>query len=183
MAGGRQPTANVIARGRKHFTKAEIDARLDAEDGVLTPEISGDAKKFKTPSVKVPSWLAENLKREFRATARQLFAARIYSNLDADTLARYLLARVDWLNAEKMANHFIVSKDGENAQLWSGIQDRYFKQCRACANDLGMTITSRCRMVIPQGTAGATTGRPEEPEDEFTRKLRARQELSMAGER
>jgi P27 family predicted phage terminase small subunit len=28
-------------------------------------------------------------------------------------------------------------------------QDKLFKQCRASAMDLGLTISSRCRLVIP----------------------------------
>ena len=29
-------------------------------------------------------------------------------------------------------------------------QDKVFKQCRAAASDLGLTITSRCRIVVPK---------------------------------
>lgn len=29
-------------------------------------------------------------------------------------------------------------------------QDRAFKQCRQCAVDLGMTISSRCKLVVPK---------------------------------
>lgn len=36
-------------------------------------------------------------------------------------------------------------------------QNTFFAQARACANDLGMTITSRCRLVLPEGA------RPKEP--------------------
>ena len=51
--------------------------------------------------------------------------------------------------------------DQEKADGWSRIQDRYFKQARACANDMGLTVTSRCRLVVP----GA--GEQEEPENQF----------------
>ena len=40
--------------------------------------------------------------------------------------------------------------DLTGAEKWTGIQDKYFKQCRSCANDLGMTIGARCRLVVPQ---------------------------------
>ena len=135
MAGARQPTANVIAKGRKHLTKEEIDRRLDAEAGVLIPEQTWK-KSDKPLKAKVPKWLPENLKKEFRAIGNALIAAGIYSNLDADTLGRYLLARVDYLNAEKRSNHAIVTGDAESARDWSAIQERYFKQCRNCANDM-----------------------------------------------
>ena len=29
------------------------------------------------------------------------------------------------------------------------MQDKAFKQCRASANDLGLTIASRCKLVMP----------------------------------
>ena len=45
----------------------------------------------------------------------------------------------------------------EGAGNWSALQEKYFKQARACANDLGLTITSRCRLVVPKA--------PERPEE------------------
>lgn len=33
---------------------------------------------------------------------------------------------------------------------YSKIHDRYFKQCRASASDLGLTISSRCKLVVPK---------------------------------
>ena len=38
----------------------------------------------------------------------------------------------------------------ESAKDGGLVQDRYFKQARACANDLGLTISARCRMVVPE---------------------------------
>ena len=35
------------------------------------------------------------------------------------------------------------------ADSWGKIQERYFKQARNCANDMGLTVTSRCRLVVP----------------------------------
>ncbi|MFS1511918.1 hypothetical protein VQL36_05705 [Chengkuizengella sp. SCS-71B] len=29
-------------------------------------------------------------------------------------------------------------------------QDKYFSQCRAAASDLGLTISTRCKLVIPK---------------------------------
>lgn len=34
--------------------------------------------------------------------------------------------------------------------LYLTYQDRALKQCRACANDLGLSISSRARLVMPE---------------------------------
>ena len=44
----------------------------------------------------------------------------------------------------------------EAADEWSRVQDRYFKQARACASDLGLTVTSRCRLTVPDTISGLT---------------------------
>lgn len=165
MAGTRQPTAVIQANGRKHLTNTEIDERLDKE--VTVPSAK---------TAKPPKWLPGNLKKEFRAIGKQLIRAGLYTDLDADTLGRYLLACVDYLNAEKLANHYIVARDSEKAKDWSAIQERYFKQCRNCANDMGLTISARCRLVIPQRMNGGEI----EPSDEFTRILRQREAFALA---
>ena len=33
---------------------------------------------------------------------------------------------------------------------WPLLQDKYFAQCEATARALGLNITSRCKLVIPQ---------------------------------
>lgn len=160
MAGKRQPTAVVQANGKKHLTKAETDERLDRE-----------VKAEKSARVELPKWLPKPLKKDFRALGKQLITAGIYSGMDADALGRYLVAQSQWLKATAMADKALDRKDSEAAGDWSSIQDRYFKQCRNCANDLGLTISSRCRLIVPQ----ALTSSADDEDDEFTRKLRARQ--------
>ena len=41
------------------------------------------------------------------------------------------------------------SGNAKGALEWSTLEDRYFKQARACAGDLGLTVTSRCKLVLP----------------------------------
>jgi len=41
--------------------------------------------------------------------------------------------------------------DLERLESASRIQDRFFKQCQRAAADLGLTVTSRCRLVLPEG--------------------------------
>lgn len=169
MAGKRQPTDIVKANGRKHMTKAEEDARRDSEVRVAT------AKKAKPPK-----WLPEGLKKDFRKIGKQLIEAGIYSELDADTLGRYLVAHGEWISATAEVQQRMnrQPRDVKAVDDWGKVQERYFKQARNCANDLGLTITSRCRLVIPQ--SGMADG-AESGEDEFTLMLRERQRSAASG--
>lgn len=138
MPGSRQPVAVLEAKGKKHLTKAEAAQRQAQEVRLPPPK-----------TAKPPKWLPDALKKDFRALGKKLIAAGLYTELDADTLGRYLIAAQQWFKATVEADNALDEKDAEAAQEWSVIQDRYFKQARNCANDMGLTVTSRCRLVIP----------------------------------
>ena len=148
MPGKRQPTDVVLANGRKHLSRAEEAQRR-----------AGEVKLPQAKTARPPRWLPEELKKTFRALGKQLIQAKLYTELDADTLGRYVAAQHQWELATGHAEEALEAADQEEADGWSRIQDRYFKQARACANDMGLTITSRCRLVVP----GA--GEPDEPEN------------------
>lgn len=76
MAGQRQPTDLVVMNGRKHLTKAEIEARKNAE--VTAP----------CDKVRPPSYLTPEQKKQFRKIAKELLEIKLISNLDCDALAR-----------------------------------------------------------------------------------------------
>ena len=69
---------------------------------------------------------------------------------DCDTLARYIVAQDFYVNAIKQMRKKEVKNDPFKLEQWSKIQERYFKQCRATANDLGLSISSRCKLVVPK---------------------------------
>lgn len=139
MSGKRQPTAVVVANGRKHLTKTEIAER--------------EAREVKLPTAKTakpPKWLPEGLKKDFRALGKKLIAAGLYTELDGDTLGRYLVAHQEYLLATKQVFKAYADNDPEAVEYWTRIQERHFKQARNCANDMGLTVTSRCRLVVPE---------------------------------
>ena len=59
------------------------------------------------------------------------------------------------------------------------VQERYFKQARNCANDMGLTVSSRCRLVLPSFLPAAAFA-PNDGEDEFSQILRKRQEAAVS---
>ena len=156
MAGPRQATAVVVANGRKHLTKAETERRLAAEAAARGPE-GESAGKFHAPD-----WLPQQLRGEYNTLRAELVRRKLMEKLDRDILGFYLVAREEYVSAGKRSSAAISRGDVDGARDWSSIQERYFKQARACANDMGLTVTSRCRLVLPEAP-------PDEDDNDFLR--------------
>lgn len=138
MSGGRQPIDLVLARGAKHLTKAEIQERRDRE------------VKPNTDNIIAPAFLTKKQQTEFYKISGQLEKLKIMGETDVDALARYIVANDFYINAVKQMRKPEVKNDPFLFGSWAKIQERYFKQCRASANDLGLSISSRCKLVVPE---------------------------------
>ena len=152
MAGPRQPTALVIANGRKHLTKDEIRQRQERE---VQPCTDG---------IEAPSYLTAAQKKQFNKIAGQLKKIKIMGETDVDALARYITAQSLYEEAvrelRKLKKDRPTDREAEGyyaeLELWYALndlatkkQDRYFKQSQTAARDLGLTISSRCRLQVP----------------------------------
>ncbi|SFC52572.1 phage terminase small subunit P27 family [Bacillus sp. UNCCL81] len=136
MAGQRQPIDLLLIKGNKNLTKKEIEERK--------------ATEVKAPSdkVKPPAYLPSNLKREFKKIADELMQIGIMTNLDVDALARFLIAKNMYV---KISNQLInLDPLSQKFETLIAHQDKFFKQSRQSAMDLGLTISSRCKLVIPK---------------------------------
>ena len=65
-------------------------------------------------------------------------------------MGRYLVAQHQFTAACRMVQDALDQEDPDMVNKWTRAQKSYFEQARACANDLGLTITSRCRLVVPE---------------------------------
>jgi len=173
MAGRRMPTELVAANGNKHMSRAEEDARRDAEVHVPVPD-----------AVMPPPWLPKKLHDEFIAIGEILCASGLYAELDRDVLAQYFIARDRWIAADKRAAAAIRKNDDKLAKEWTGVQASYFRQARQCAEVMGLSVTARCRIVVPQAVQNAAkatgTVSTSEEVDEFTAILQQRQADALA---
>ena len=138
MARPRQPIELVIAKGKKNLTKAEIEERRAQEIKV----------EFK--NVTPPDYLPAKLKVEFEEIARKLLAVGIMTELDEDVLARYLIAHANYLQYTKLLAKAMRTEDLDQIAKAQKTQDVAFRQCQASAAALGLTISSRCKLVAPQ---------------------------------
>lgn len=138
MGGQRLPIEVVQARGSKHLTKAEIQARQEREIKPIAENIIA------------PTYLNAKQKKRFHLISEQLQKLNIMGETDVDALARYIIANEFYINAVKQMQRPEVKSDPYKYEAWAKIQERYFKQCRSSANDLGLSISSRCKLVVPE---------------------------------
>lgn len=163
MAGTRQPLEVIQGKGRKHLTKAEIENRKKTE------------VKAKNDNVKPPAFLGAKQKKRFMEIANELLDLDIMANIDCEALGRLIVVEDEFVAINKalkktplMVKRRIDLKDiGENGnpayiqtdemvvnpeynqlQIMRG---RVFKECRQGAADFGLTVSSRCRLVIARG--------------------------------
>lgn len=149
MPGPRERLEVLEGKGRKHLTKKEKARRAAGE---INPEAPRQ--------IRAPKYLPAELREEYQNLGRTLRECGLLTVLDGDVLARYLMARRSYLEATMdlfELQQGSAGPDGmrkvdlEALDTASRIQDRFFKQCQRCAGDMGLTMTSRCRLVLPQG--------------------------------
>lgn len=139
MGRNKQPIALLVAKGRSHMGKKEIEERMESE------------VKVPFTDVKPPDYLTgEKQRAEFMEIAGKLQAIGIFTELDEDVLARYILSKALYLQYTAKLPALIRRGDTEEVARFQRLQDTAFKQCRQCGNDLGLSITSRCKLQIPQ---------------------------------
>lgn len=138
------PVDVVKARGRSHKSKEEIERREQEEVRVPFDE------------AEPPEYLTKKKEKEqFEHYASMLKACGIFTDLDVDCLGRYVLAQNMYVTLTKKLTRQIAKmgtdefdvRDFDKSMVW---QDKAFKQATECAKQMGMTITSRCRIVVPQ---------------------------------
>lgn len=140
MAGPRQPTALVELKGLKHFTKAELEERKNAE------------VKAEADNIAPPDYLTKKQAEEFMKLAEELKRCEIMTNLDCDALARFIVAREDYAAYVKLVRS--IKKDVDNLlalEKADKLKRGAFADCNTAAKELGLTISSRCKLIIPKG--------------------------------
>lgn len=171
MPKPREPINLIVAKGKKHLGKDEIEKRRAEELDVPFTD------------VEPPEYLTAKQKKEFNAVAEKLVALGIFTELDVDVLAQFCIAKelyigyskqvkkvLDKENAvrkwsvvesiaadceevedlKKLLEQLIRRQRGDDLTVLMNLQDKAQKQCLACAKELGLTITSRVKLVIPQ---------------------------------
>lgn len=142
MAGrNKQPVDVLTARGKSHLTKAEKERRK-ATESVVPVALRG---------VSPPGYLDKwpEIRDEFNRYAEMMTALMPdnFGQPDADCLARYVVSESLY---ERYTSDLMEERDPLNIKNLQIAQDRAFKQAQACASSLGLTVTARCKLVVPE---------------------------------
>ena len=162
MARPREPIDLIAAKGRKHLTAREYGERKNAE-------VDAPADR-----IKPPAFLSKKERETFGELAGELIRLNIMSNLDCGILARYIRAETEYIKVTKQLQKIkfapdrasMVAEDAQLAEAYarynylSKIQNRRMKACNENARELGLTISSRCRLSVPKE-------KDEKPENKF----------------
>lgn len=165
MGRNKEPMRLILAKGKSHKTKKEIEERIEGEVGGFDDKI------------RIPKCLTKKAEKDkFDFIAGELKRIKIITNLDCDEIARYILTEQDWISygqiirktqqkikeALKEDNDHDVDFYTERLSKYESLRSKAFNQCHACASSLGLTITSRCKLVMPRSD-------PEPKENKFKR--------------
>ena len=150
MAKTRQPIDLVIAKGKKNLTKAEIEERRSSEVQPCTDDIVA------------PPYLSASQKKRFNKLAGQLLKIKIMGETDVEVLSRYVIAQENYERTVKDLRAAERQRPkGEAATVEAMVAwvemlekvdkrlERYFKQAQTTASALGLTISSRCKLIVP----------------------------------
>lgn len=137
MARAKLPTGLLVARGKSHMSKAEIEERQSRELHVPFTD------------VQPPDYMTEKQKQEFTRIADMLLALNVFTELDVDCLARYVLEHELYLAQHNEVRK--ARKSGDEARLKNAeiMYDKTVRRIRGLASDLGLTPTSRMKLAVP----------------------------------
>lgn len=137
MPKQREPVELIMTKGKKHLTKSEIEFRMNTE------------VKPKAEDINAPKWLTKKQQKQFYEYAKKLEDIGIMGETDVDQLARYVVAQELYIKYSKELQKKEVLQDPFLTEQFLKNQDKVFKQCHTIATSLGMTISARCKLVIP----------------------------------
>lgn len=146
----KEPVALIRAKGKSHYSKAYLEER-EAEE-----------LKVDFNDVTAPEYLPPSLVKKFDDIASKLVSIGVMTELDEDCLARYLLAEQQYLATSTSLIKATKAGDITLMERLTRLQGKYFDQCRAAGNDLGLSITSRAKLAVPKVET-------VEPENRFAR--------------
>lgn len=93
-----------------------------------------------------PAWLAGSLRDRWAELAPVFYRMGTLSELEAGTLARYILAENNYLQVSSQLQRALASGDADDAGKWLTAQDKLIKQILTLGEVLGLTAEKRKAM-------------------------------------
>lgn len=133
------PIAIIEANGNsRHLSKDKIDERKRRELNVPFTDVHA------------PSYLTKAQAQKFDYIAGMLLQIGVMTELDVDCLGRYIVAHDLYIKYTKEIKSCMRGGlDLDELQKVQNMQAKAFQQAQASARELGLTVTSRCRITMP----------------------------------
>ncbi|MDU0200155.1 phage terminase small subunit P27 family [Paenibacillus sp. MAH-36] len=163
MVRPKKPIDVLIADGKKHLTKAEINKRRREEAAV----------KADAGMVVCPDWLTDRIARNiFHAAAKELKKIELLANLDVTTLAQYAesMAKYRQVTKELKGQPLLVDKPTAygNVKIHNPLitlQLKLSEETRKYGDKLGFTVGARLKLSATPN--GKDPPKPANKFDEF----------------
>lgn len=141
MARPRQPADLVKAKGRTHLSVREYEEKKNGE--LEVPFVNVRPPESLTTKKQI---------EEFNDIAGKLLALNIFTELDVDALARYILSKELYHIYTKKLKALLrlPGADLRDINALQQLQDKAYRQCVTGANELCLNVTSRAKLVIPR---------------------------------
>lgn len=149
MAGRRKIPINVQEQYRDvHRSNAEKEARAEMEAAIDVP----------FTDIKPPRYLTDKkLRKKFRGIASMLqsVSEQLCTELDADTLARYVMVESDYRFYQSKVVELQNEPDSDSAELerYERLKNTAFKQVESLSSKLLLEPASRARAALAKQEA------------------------------
>lgn len=138
MGRHAEPIALIEAKGKTHMGEETKEERRRREINVPFTD------------VRAPDYLSEEQAKKFYYISDMLLALGIMTELDVDCLGRYIVAHDLYVSYTKAITFYIAGGAAiEDIGKIQTMQSKAFQQAQSSARDLGLTVTSRCKIAIP----------------------------------
>lgn len=102
------------------------------------------AKKLQPLSIpSAPAWLAGSLRERWDELAPIFYRMGTLSDLEVNTLARYILAENNYLQISNYLQTALTNGDAEEVSRWLTAQEKVIKQILTLGEILGLTEEKR----------------------------------------
>lgn len=145
----KKPIEVLIAEGKKHLTKEEIEQRRQ-EEAALRPC---------DDDVGHPDWLTDPFAIEqYEKISKELERLKLLTNLDKHTLACYCFAYSQYVETTKALQGAPLVVESTNKAGFTNqienplirIQLKYSDEMKKHASEMGLTISSRLKLTVPK---------------------------------
>lgn len=137
MPNNRLPIDFAVHHGNLKISNEEIERRRAAE------------VTAKDDDIKPNDFLPEHLHDKFYWYANQLEEFDLMTNLDCDSLSRYVELQESYEEVTNRLKTLDILEDIGTYKLLEVIQNKRLKELRQLGNDLGMTMVGRAKLSKP----------------------------------